>query len=414
MKKITCIDVFAGGGGLSEGFHRAGYNIISHIEKDVNASLTLKTRLSYQYLQENNNTDLYIKYLKKEISRDEFYSFIPNEVLDKVINEEISENTIDSIFSKIDQQLEEEKVDIIIGGPPCQAYSLINRPRDKDGTSSDERKYLYKQYLKFIDRYKPKFFVFENVLGMLTSKDTDGNLIFDKIKKEMTDIGYKIDYKILNSSDFGVLQERKRIILIGWKENIKFTYPDFETCNAPYSIFDLFNDLPEINAGQCIEFGSYTKNSLNVLTDTKIRNEKWNILTQHIARPHNQNDLKIYKIAIEKFMNGHKLKYNELPKNLKTQKNTKSFLDRFKVVDGNGYSHTMVAHISKDGHYYIHPDQNQNRSITVREAARIQTFPDDYYFESSRTSAFVQIGNAVPPLMAEKIAYKLKKTLIKH
>ena len=98
MKKITCIDVFAGGGGLSEGFHRAGYNIVSHNEKDVNAALTLKTRLSYQYLQNNNNIDLYIKYLKKEITRDEFYSFIPPEVLEKVINEEISENTINTIL----------------------------------------------------------------------------------------------------------------------------------------------------------------------------------------------------------------------------------------------------------------------------------------------------------------------------
>ncbi|MDR2878604.1 MAG: DNA cytosine methyltransferase, partial [Fusobacteriales bacterium] len=233
MKKITCIDVFAGGGGLSEGFHRAGYNIISHIEKDTNAALTLKTRLSYQYLQENNTTDLYIKYLKKEISRDEFYSFIPSEILDKVINEEISENTIADIFSKIDCQLQGEKVDIIIGGPPCQAYSLINRPRDKNGTNGDERKYLYKQYLKFIDRYKPKIFVFENVLGMLSSKDTDGHLIFEKIKKEMTDIGYNIGYKILNSSDFGVLQERKRIILIGWKKDIEFIYPNFEVYNSP-------------------------------------------------------------------------------------------------------------------------------------------------------------------------------------
>lgn len=409
MKKITCIDVFAGGGGLSEGFHRAGYNIVSHIEKDVNAALTLKTRLSYQYLQNNNNIDLYIKYLKKEITRDEFYSFIPPEVLEKVINEEISENTINTIFYKIDRQLKGEKVDIIIGGPPCQAYSLINRPRDKDGTNSDERKYLYKQYLKFISRYEPRIFVFENVLGMLSSKDTDGNLIFEKIKKEMIDIGYNIDYKILNSSDFGVLQDRKRIILIGWKENIKFIYPDFKVYNSPYSIFDLFNDLPKIHAGQSIEFGSYVKNSDSVLTDTKIKGEKWCILTQHIARPHNKNDLEIYKIAVQQFKKGHKLKYDELPRSLKTQKNTTSFLDRFKVVNGNGYSHTIVAHVSKDGHYYIHPDIGQNRSLTVREVARIQTFPDDYYFESSRTSAFLQIGNAVPPLMAERIAVKLKE-----
>lgn len=408
MKKITCIDVFAGGGGLSEGFHRAGYNIISHIEKDINAALTLKTRLSYQYLQENNKTDLYIKYLKKEISRDKFYSFIPPEILDKVINEEISENTIDTIFSKIDKQLKGEKVDIIIGGPPCQAYSLIGRARDPEGMINDKRNYLYKQYLKFLNKYRPKLFVFENVKGLLSAQKGE---LFEQILEEMDELGYTADHRVLNSYNFGVPQKRERVIIIGWKKNKDFSYPEFEKNNIENNnINNLFIDLPKLKAGDFFEFGTFTKKN-SLLENLNIKNSDWKILTQHIARPHNKNDLKIYEIAVQKLKNGKKLKYNDLPKNLRTQKNSNSFLDRFKVVDGNNVCHTMVAHISKDGHYYIHPDLEQNRSISVREAARIQTFPDDYYFESSRTSAFMQIGNAVPPLMAEKIANKLRGCL---
>ena len=135
-------------------------------------------------------------------------------------------------------------------------------------------------------------------------------------------------------------------------------------------------------------------------------------VTQHIARPHNTLDLAIYKIAIKKWLtNGERLRYPDLPSNLKTHKNETSFIDRFKVVDIHGLSHTMVAHIAKDGHHYIYPDKKQVRSISVREAARIQSFSDDYYFEGGRTSAFKQIGNAVPPLMSKEIAQKIKGKL---
>jgi DNA (cytosine-5)-methyltransferase 1 len=135
-------------------------------------------------------------------------------------------------------------------------------------------------------------------------------------------------------------------------------------------------------------------------------------VTQHIARPHNEQDLEIYSIAIDKWINDkERLKYSDIPKRLQTHNNTVSFLDRFKVVDLFGHSHTLVAHIAKDGHYYIYPDSDQVRSISVREAARIQSFPDNYYFEGGRTAAFRQIGNAVPPLMAEAIANKLKHLL---
>ena len=134
--------------------------------------------------------------------------------------------------------------------------------------------------------------------------------------------------------------------------------------------------------------------------------------TQHITRNHNDRDLEIYSIAIDKWLNDRqRLKYNDIPKKLQTHKNTEAFLDRYKVIDPTGHSHTVVAHIAKDGHYYIYPDLKQVRSISVREAARIQSFPDDYFFEGGRTAAFKQIGNAVPVNMAYAIGAQIVKAL---
>ena len=143
------------------------------------------------------------------------------------------------------------------------------------------------------------------------------------------------------------------------------------------------------------------------------------VLTQHVCRPHTEQDKEIYRIAVDQLTGGKRLDYTSLPKRLKTHNNQHSFFDRFKVVDANAtYSQTVVAHIAKDGHYYIHPDIDQNRSLSIREAARLQSFPDDFYFEGvkegkNRTAAFKQIGNAVPPLMAFAIAQKMKELLCK-
>ena len=152
----------------------------------------------------------------------------------------------------------------------------------------------------------------------------------------------------------------------------------------------------------------YTKSVNEYLKNTGIRNG-FGYITQHITRNHNERDLEIYAIAINKWLKDKKrLNYSDLPKRLQTHSNKESFLDRYKVIDALGYSHTIVAHIAKDGHYYIFPDYEQVRSISVREAARIQSFSDDYFFEGGRTAAFRQIGNAVPPLMAKHIALAIK------
>lgn len=395
------IDLFAGAGGLSEGFRRNNFDIVAHVEMDQNASLTLKTREAYYYCL-NNNLNYYNDYLNEKISRDELYNNIPNDIINKVINMEINKNTISDIFSIIDQKIKGEKITGIIGGPPCQAYSIAGRSRKKN-MSTDPRNFLYKYYLKFIQKYTPSFYVFENVQGIFSAKD---GKIFKDIEKGLKRLGYTFEYRLLNSKDFGVVQERKRVIIIGFKKELKIQYPLFEKSSLKYNIRDLFKDLPSIKAGECNN--NYKEKTNNCLVNLKIRNKDWNILTYHEARNVNATDTNIYKLCIK----NKNLKYTDLPKNLIKHNNKNSFLDRFKVVEYDKACHTMVAHISKDGHHYIHPDIKQCRSLTVREAARVQSFPDDYYFESSKTSAYKQIGNAVPVLMAEEIAKKIKESIL--
>ena len=177
--------------------------------------------------------------------------------------------------------------------------------------------------------------------------------------------------------------------------------------------------MPERKAGEgnFCEAVSYVKplSKMPYLDRSGIRGEL-DFTTQHVARPTNENDRKIYKIAVERWLNEHhRLNYAQLPAELQTHRNKETFLNRFNVVDPYGCSHTVVAHIAMDGHYYIYPTLNPTletvRSITVREAARLQSFPDDYYFEGSRTSAFKQIGNAVPVVLAQRIAEAIKKML---
>ncbi|PKH10675.1 MULTISPECIES: DNA cytosine methyltransferase [Planomicrobium] len=408
---MNVIDLFAGAGGLSEGFRQAGYNIISHIEMDKSACNTLRTREVYYHLRKTGNLQPYEDYLMKRISREQLYSIIPANIFDKVIETEIGDETFPKITSKIDEQLAsqgESEIDIVIGGPPCQAFSTAGISRDPNRMRNDPRNFLYKQYIRFIIRYIPKMFIFENVKGIIKAQQGS---ILEGLRQELREAGYKIEYRVLNARDFNVSQNRQRVVLIGWREEFNLSYPDFEHISNGVSIRDLFNDLPHLNSGQSIDGKrSYRRNAR--IANPFIRERGWNILTQHISRPHNENDLLIYRLVVGNWdQRQYLLKYNELPEENQTHNNRKIFLDRYKLVPYDGISHTVVAHISKDGHYYIHPDIQQNRSITVREAARIQSFPDDFYFEDSRTAAFRQIGNAVPPLMAFHIARQLKPIL---
>jgi DNA (cytosine-5)-methyltransferase 1 len=228
----------------------------------------------------------------------------------------------------------------------------------------------------------------------------------------LRDAKYEIKLKELNSRDFGVPQDRKRIIIIGWRKGTNHQYPEFQPVKPNWTIKDILADLPAIQAGE--ESTKYARKKAHEYVSQILRTDQ-DVLTLQIARPHIKRDREIYRRTINAWTknNQHKrLQYQNLPEHLRTHKNIKDFTDRFKVVAPDvPYCHTMLAHISKDGHYFIHPDIDQARSITVREAARIQSFPDSYFFEGSKTSVFTQIGNAVPPLMSQKIAEALKRQL---
>lgn len=407
-KEFTYIDLFAGAGGLSEGFIRNGYLPLAHVEIDEDACNTLKTRLAYHCLKENNRSHIYLDYLRGYIDRQNLCKHVPPEIIASVLNAEISKANLKDIFLQISQSLKKsgkDNLDIIVGGPPCQAYSLAGRSADANRMKDDHRNHLYKEYAKFLVEFRPKLFVFENVPGLHTA---NGGLYYKNLKKYFRKIGYIVEDRMLDAADFGVIQKRKRVIFIGWQKNLKFTYPDFEKIENKWTVNSLLLDLPFLKAGEVIPYRKYRTKTNEYLERFEIRNG-FDIVTQNITRPHNKRDLKIYKRAIELWeKESRRLKNNEIPECDRTQKNVTSFLDRFKVVAPDDLSHTLIAHIAKDGHYYIHPDKTQLRSISVREAARIQSFPDDYFFEGSRTSIFKQIGNAVPPLMAESIAKKIK------
>ena len=415
---MNYIDLFAGAGGLSEGFIRQGFTPVAHIEMNKDAVDTLKTRMAYHYLLKNKKLKIYNDYLKGIISREELYANIPQKLLDTCMCETISKQSIPRICDHIDLLLNGEAVDVIIGGPPCQAYSLVGRSiksaKDKikiennEKVEDDPRNYLYKLYCDFLRKYKPKMFVFENVTGI---KSAQNGKFYNNFKILAKRSGYNIEDKVLEADNYGVKQSRKRVIIVGWLKSLDIKYPNFKEWHDQTTINEMFKDLPVLKPGE--EIKDYISDDINnYLIKAKIRN-KSDILTEHVARPNIERDREIYRITIKKWNNGHqRLHYDELPEILKTHKNRKSFVDRFKIVEGDTNAcHTMMAHIAKDGHYFIHPDINQARSISVREAARIQSFPDNYYFEGSRTAAFMQIGNAVPPLLAEAIAKEIKRIL---
>ncbi len=408
-KKITVLDLFAGAGGFSEGFINSGCEMVAHIEMDIQACETIRTRLIYHALKNKNKLNEYKSYMLGEIDRESIINKhdLQDEV-DSVICEEITKNNYKKLFESIYERLDGKELDIIIGGPPCQAFSMVGRSRDSRGMKWDRRNTLYKYYVEFLKEFRPKIFVFENVQGLLSAAKSRH---FNNMKRLMKKAGYTVDHRVLNTAEYGVPQSRKRVIVIGWNDESKLKeYPDFLKVERAYKVGDFLAGLPKLQAGEMVAPREYEETA-DIIRGLGILNNEVNVLEAHMARPHTDQDKKIYRTAVLTKQKGLNLKYNELPPELKTHKNEINFTDRFKVVDFKSLAcHTVVAHISKDGHYYIHPDIEQNRSLTVREAARIQTFPDDFKFEGSRTAQFKQIGNAVPPMFSKVIA----KTLLRY
>lgn len=438
---MIVIDLFSGGGGLSEGFHEHGYQIVAQVEKDKWACETLRTRMIYHYLKSNNDLDLYFEFLRnrqtyKTINQDRklIFNKYPEliELLDHVVlNKKFGNPANDSqatstkdIIGLINKSLKfhnKNSVNVIIGGPPCQAYSIVGRSRMKDQAEKDPRNYLFFYYLTIVKEYGPEFFVFENVPGLLNAKN---GLVFEKIKEEFEMAGYRLatgiekdDSKnVIDFADFGIPQKRKRVLLFGVRQDLKFGYPDLEkykfNWTKPLTVKDVISDLPSLRPGQGDDYkltDYIFPIALNSFQE-EIRKNSIGVIN-HKARSLHERDKEIYILAINAAKNGNQLKYPDLPAYLKTHNNEESFLDRFKVHWWDNVPHTVVAHIAKDGHYNIHPDITQVRSLTVREAARIQTFYDNHVFEGPRTAQYIQVGNAVPPMMSQIIAKAIKDLL---
>lgn len=397
-KKYTFIDLFSGCGGLSEGFYRMRFTALAHVEINHWACETLRKRMAYYG-----------------------YSNIEREVIEKDI-------TSADILTDIDNAVAGRSVDVIIGGPPCQAYSTAGRVRDAKGMASDPRNFLFESYVKILEHFRPKFFVFENVTGLLSAR-VNGKPIMPSIMSALGN-SYKLinDPNILvhNTADYGVPQIRKRVIIMGVRKDITTkeamdlyngvvkTHWNPETdlverkgLKKFVSVKDAIGDLPSVEPGEDASTNSYDYPCNNAFLK-RIGKAGIYPLMDHIARKHNALDRERFAIMINNHWSFGQLR-KEMPQY--EHEHARVFDNSYVVQWWDLPSKTILAHIHKDGFQFIHPDGNQARSFTVREAARIQSFPDDFEFAGSRGEKYKQIGNAVPPLFAEALAKSIKKNL---
>lgn len=517
---IPIIDIFAGPGGLGEGFssviakdNSRVFKIALSIEKDSLAHQTLTLRSFFRQFPPGKAPTAYYDFVKGKITFEELEKKCPNEM--KHAKEEAWKATLgesdeavsnDEVDKRISKALGKTRDWLLIGGPPCQAYSVVGRSRRKEkilDESKDERVGLYKQYLRILAVHNPSVFVMENVKGLLSAQ-TEESPVLSKILKDLSNPAstYEVDYGtkavksicpgykvyslvvkptefdnegnpvlaqkdyLIYAEKFGIPQTRHRVILLGVRNDINVV-PDILKEESAVPISKVLDDLPRLRSGlsktidgpdiwkgivaqvedKTLLNGLITgvkkeiskqlksvcipkkgKGSEYIVWDkTTVYNPKWftdkNLkgVCNHVSRGHMESDLHRYFFAacfakVER----RSPKLEDFPhallpahENVQEGIDQSKFADRFRVQLWNKPAKTITSHISKDGHYYIHPDPTQCRSLTVREAARIQTFPDNYYFCGPRTSQFIQVGNAVPPLLASKIAKVVYKVFQK-
>jgi len=406
MKKFTTIELFVGCGGLLDGFESTGYyKTLASVEWQKHACETLVNRLIQKY----NYSDAQDRVLNFDIQR-------TSELINGWNNDEKY-----GTHKGLNSVIKENKIDIIVGGPPCQAYSLAGRIQDKDGMKNDYRNYLFESYLKVVEKYKPKVIVFENVEGMLSATPNGENIV-DKIRKGFNNHGFEIindirKYALIDLSEFGVPQKRKRVILVGLnrkyfggnQDRIQLILSKFynEILNrykvpAP-TVRDAISNLPKLFPAK-----EYLVGNRKYSHSPHETTENW-----HSPRYHNSRDIDIFRTLAEDIITGtNKYQSTENLKRLYTEKTGKiSNVHKYHVLRWDKPSNTIPAHLKKDGLRHIHPDPDQARSITVREAARLQTFNDDFEFIGSMSQNYEMIGNAVPPRFSAKLALAIQDLL---
>lgn len=514
---IPIIDIFAGPGGLGEGFSsllingQRTFKVALSIEKDEHAYSTLRLRSFFRQFNSKSIPDEYYRFARGEITEEQLFRRFPIEALNaeheawrhelaSVDDNDLASNS--EVDQRIIRALGNSKHWILIGGPPCQAYSTVGRSRNKAiygyEPEKDKKHFLYKEYLRIISSHWPAVFVMENVQGILSAK-INGDSIFKKIFEDLKNPGrtfnsscgdnlrtynYRI-YSLVKKPDYvdedgfpvykdlkdftikcenhGIPQSRHRVILIGIRQDINKNAPPLLKVQSQVPVENVLKGLPRLRSG----FSRGEDNSERWISWlTGIENQNW------LSDPKYSNKLEKVKCTIKQELNkikkpkknrggefivckpeidylrdwfldnrlggvcnsttrGHMdsdlIRYffsacfakvyrkspvlNDYPiellpnhKNARNTHGSGNFGDRFRVQVSDKPSTTIMSHLSRDGHYYIHYDPTQCRSITVREAARIQTFPDNYYFCGSRTHQYIQVGNAVPPYLAYQIA----------
>jgi DNA (cytosine-5)-methyltransferase 1 len=507
------IDLFAGPGGLAEGFsslinqdNERIFQIKLSIEKDPHAHETLTLRSFVRQFPFRQLPEQYYQFLRQEITLGDLYQLYPvehKEAMQEAWQAILGITPESEIDERIAENLNGETNWVLIGGPPCQAYSMAGRSRVGGIHEEDHRVHLYKEYLRIIARHQPAVFVMENVKGLL-SAELNGEKIFHKILEDLTTPAivfpdfnppaYRIyslvrenvtkdsDY-LIRSEEYGVPQKRHRVILLGIREDINIV-PGTLIPSAKNDLKSVIGKLPPVRSGIYREFShselvatdkgvkkkrtyvsledsfagwservrkytaeiqqsfaglNYAVDFNPVLPETTgkeyyetadslsethplyhwYRDNRLHAAIHHVSRGHLTIDLKRYLFAslyttyFKKFprMQDYRRFGEDL---LPDHQNAESgkFNDRFRVQLPDEPATTVTSHISKDGHYFIHYDPSQCRSLTVREAARIQTFPDNYFFCGSRTQQFHQVGNAVPPYLAFQIAEVVHEILV--
>lgn len=496
---IPIIDIFAGPGGLSEGFSsyldeqkKPVFKTVLSIEKDKDAHKTLQLRSFYRQFRNGEVPEAFYEYIRGELDRNAMFGMYKeqaNIALNEVWQAELGKVKHGEIDRRITEGLSDAHNWVLIGGPPCQAYSLAGRSRMKNSRSgefeNDARHFLYREYLRILRQHNPPVFVMENVKGLLSST-IEGKSMFKKIVRDLSakagnTPGYNIysfvrqgkrgfinpsDY-VIESEQYDIPQMRHRVILLGIRKDMKDqTYTTLTPSHYRPTVSDAIGDLPKLRSQlskipdsykawrlvledifqpDCLgDYGKdpiftneirqvlkesifkdigeddyYSTSTIRKPSDWLKGNSEWFLdsrldcgVCNHRTRAHMPSDLLRYLFAAT-FARIHtftpKLKHypkHLLPKheNVDRSLENSNFSDRFRVQVAKLPGATVVSHLAKDGHYFIHPDPSQCRSLTVREAARLQTFPDNYFFEGTRTEQYKQVGNAVPPLLARQLA----------